>query len=140
MDDSLFKGRQIKVHFPDTTRFISTPFLSWIVWFWWSVNLLKILVILLSKVNPKRTNRPGISTTDRGSSRGRGRGRGFRGGLYNPYANFMPRPRGRAMFRSVMFSLWCWCNPFKSDSDQCERTPGNNRDYCLEITPSSKKP
>ncbi|XP_027037378.1 polyadenylate-binding protein 2-B-like isoform X1 [Pocillopora verrucosa] len=82
MDDSLFKGRQIKV-------------------------------------NPKRTNRPGISTTDRGSSRGRGRGRGFRGGLYNPYANFMPRPRGRAMFRSVMFSLWCWCNPFNSNSDQC---------------------
>lgn len=54
------------------------------------------------QVNPKRTNRPGISTTDRGGSRGRGRGRGFRGGYnnpYNPYANYVPRPRGRAMFR-----------------------------------------
>lgn len=67
MDDSLFKGRQIKV-------------------------------------NPKRTNRPGISTTDRG--RGRGRGRGFRGGLYNPYGGYMPRPRGRAMFRGRGRAYW----------------------------------
>lgn len=40
------------------------------------------------KVTPKRTNVPGISTTNRG--RGRGRGRGFRGGFrgrggFNPY-------------------------------------------------------
>lgn len=67
MDDSLFKGRQIKV-------------------------------------NPKRTNRPGISTTDRG--RGRGRGRGFRGGLYNPYGGYMPRPRGRAMYRGRGRAYW----------------------------------
>merc|ERR1719300_1710658 len=38
------------------------------------------------KVMPKRTNKPGVSSTDRGGFRGRGRGRGFRG-------------RGRAMYR-----------------------------------------
>jgi len=40
------------------------------------------------KVMPKRTNKPGVSSTDRGGfrGRGRGRGRGFRG-------------RGRAMYR-----------------------------------------
>jgi len=50
------------------------------------------------KVSSKRTNRPGISTTNRG----RGRGRGMRGGFYPPYNPFMggfPRGRGRAMFR-----------------------------------------
>ena len=61
-----------------------------------------VCIVCEFQVNPKRTNRPGISTTDRGGSRGRGRGRGFRGGYYNPYnpyANYVPRPRGRAMFR-----------------------------------------
>merc|ERR1712035_20551 len=45
------------------------------------------------KVMPKRTNKPGISSTDRGGYRGRGRGyrgRG-RGGYY--------RPRGRGFYR-----------------------------------------
>ena len=51
------------------------------------------------KVNPKRTNRPGVSTTDRGMARGRGRGRGMRGGYFYPFVNYIPRPRGRAMFR-----------------------------------------
>ncbi|XP_068698177.1 polyadenylate-binding protein 2-like [Montipora capricornis] len=69
LDESLFKGRQIKV-------------------------------------NPKRTNRPGISSTDRGMGRGRGRGRGLRGGFFNPYANYMTRPRGRAMFRGRGRAYW----------------------------------
>lgn len=56
LDDSLFRGRQIKVF-------------------------------------AKRTNRPGISTTNRGRSRG---GRRGRGGYYGGYA---PRPRGRGRYR-----------------------------------------
>lgn len=58
MDESLFRGRQIKV-------------------------------------NPKRTNRPGLSTTNnRGFGRGRPRGRGFgRGGFYGGY-----RPVRRARY------------------------------------------
>ncbi|KXJ12804.1 Polyadenylate-binding protein 2 [Exaiptasia diaphana] len=51
------------------------------------------------KVSAKRTNRPGISTTNRGRGRGRG---GMRGGYYQPYNPYMggfPRGRGRAMFR-----------------------------------------
>lgn len=54
LDDSLFRGRQIKVF-------------------------------------AKRTNRPGISTTNR-RPRGRGRSRGFYGG-------YAPRPRGRGRYR-----------------------------------------
>lgn len=52
------------------------------------------------QVTAKRTNRPGISTTNRG--RGRGRGARGGGGFYNPYNPYMggfPRGRGRAMFR-----------------------------------------
>ncbi|XP_053401624.1 polyadenylate-binding protein 2-B-like [Mercenaria mercenaria] len=56
LDDSLFRGRQIKVF-------------------------------------AKRTNRPGISSTNRGRPRGRGRSRG---GFYGGYA---PRPRGRGRYR-----------------------------------------
>jgi len=50
------------------------------------------------KVSAKRTNRPGISTTNRGRGRGRG---GMRGGFFpfNPYMGGFPRGRGRAMFR-----------------------------------------
>lgn len=62
---------------------------------------------LLFQVSAKRTNRPGISTTNRG----RGRGRGFRGGMgggfyqpYNAFSNF-PRGRGRAMFRYSLLVL-----------------------------------
>ena len=40
-------------------------------------------LLQLMQVTVKRTNRPGISTTNRG--RGRGRGRGMRGGGFNPY-------------------------------------------------------
>jgi polyadenylate-binding protein 2 len=58
------------------------------------------------KVTAKRTNRPGLTTTNRG--RGRGRGRGMRGGMmmgYNPlmggYITVIPsyRGRGRGGFR-----------------------------------------
>ncbi|CAH0391577.1 unnamed protein product [Bemisia tabaci] len=65
MDESLFRGRQIKV-------------------------------------NPKRTNRPGLSTTNnRGFGRGRPRGRGFgRGGFYGGYR---PVRRARAYRRSSYF-------------------------------------
>jgi hypothetical protein len=56
MDESLFRGRQIKV-------------------------------------NPKRTNRPGISTTNRGGPRGRGRGRVSRGAAM--YGGYRPVRRAR---------------------------------------------
>merc|ERR1711931_271496 len=57
LNDSLFKGRQIKV-------------------------------------TPKRTNIPGMSTTNRfPRSRGRGRGRGGYGGYGSGYGGYSPRPR-----------------------------------------------
>lgn len=63
--------------------------------------------MFIFQVNPKRTNRPGLSTTDRGLGRGRSRGRGMRGGYFNPYANYGPRPRGRAMFRlASAYFIW----------------------------------
>ena len=54
-------------------------------------------LVIASQVSAKRTNRPGLSTTNRGGFRGRGRGRGFRGGggMYNPYMGgmmMMPMP------------------------------------------------
>lgn len=48
------------------------------------------------KVMPKRTNKPGISTTDRG--RGRGRGRSYRGGYRGYRGRGMYRGRGRPMY------------------------------------------
>merc|ERR1719435_744157 len=60
LDDSLFRGRQIKVM-------------------------------------PKRTNKPGISTTNRPP---RGRGRGGRGGRARGGFGYMRRPRGRRNFYS----------------------------------------
>uniref|UniRef100_A0A8D8U2A5 Polyadenylate-binding protein 2 n=1 Tax=Cacopsylla melanoneura TaxID=428564 RepID=A0A8D8U2A5_9HEMI len=64
MDESLFRGRQIKV-------------------------------------NPKRTNRPGISTTNRGAARARGRGvRGTRGGMYGGYR---PMRRARSYRRGIYY-------------------------------------
>lgn len=59
------------------------------------------------KVTPKRTNRPGISSTDY-PPRGRGRGR-YRGGFYNQYGGGggYYRPRGR--FRSRRAS---WYTPY----------------------------
>lgn len=54
------------------------------------------------KVNPKRTNRPGLSATMRGRGRGRGRGMFYpRGGGGFFFPMFMPmRGRGRPMRRS----------------------------------------
>merc|ERR1719284_1396088 len=52
------------------------------------------------KVMPKRTNKPGISSTDRGGYRGRGRGyrgRG-RGGYYRPRGRGFYRGRARATY------------------------------------------
>merc|ERR1739838_17678 len=45
------------------------------------------------KVMPKRTNKPGVSSTDRGGFRGRGRGRGGRG------RGYFSRVRGRGLYR-----------------------------------------
>lgn len=70
MDESLFRGRQIKV-------------------------------------SPKRTNRPGLSTTNRGPvSRGRGfrGGRPFRGaGATYMYSGYRPMRRGRGIRRASYF-------------------------------------
>ncbi|XP_071276988.1 polyadenylate-binding protein 2-like [Agelaius tricolor] len=61
------------------------------------------------KVIPKRTNRPGISSTDRGFPRGRFRGRGggygsARSRFYSGYAR--PRARGyRGRSRSHLLVL-----------------------------------
>merc|ERR1711931_204767 len=54
------------------------------------------------KVTPKRTNIPGLSTTNRfPRSRGRGRGRGFYGGGGGYHGGgYNPRFRGRGSFRS----------------------------------------
>lgn len=68
MDDSLFRGRQIKV-------------------------------------SAKRTNRPGISTTNRGGPIYRGRGmrsRGYRGSSYM-YSGYRPVRRGRSFRRASFF-------------------------------------
>lgn len=58
MDESLFRGRQIKVM-------------------------------------PKRTNKPGLSTTNRPPRAMRGRGRSFRGGFSPYYSGYRPVRRGR---------------------------------------------
>ncbi|XP_046842691.1 polyadenylate-binding protein 2-like [Xenia sp. Carnegie-2017] len=52
------------------------------------------------KVMPKRTNQPGVSTTDRGFPRGRG-GRGRSRGFHSPgyFPGYRPRIRGRGMYR-----------------------------------------
>ena len=66
------------------------------------------VTLYLTQVTLKRTNLPGVSSTDRGGMRGRGRGRGFRrgggGGYFFPaFGGFMPMMfssrggRGRAM-------------------------------------------
>ncbi|CAG9564119.1 unnamed protein product [Danaus chrysippus] len=58
MDESLFRGRQIKVM-------------------------------------PKRTNKPGLSTTNRPPRGARGRGRSYRGGFTPYFAGYRPMRRGR---------------------------------------------
>ncbi len=89
LDDSLFKGRQIKVCLSLQNRITKFKLFN--------------LNTLYSQVLSKRTNKPGISSTDRaprggyvprgaGMFRG-GRGGAMRGGGYNPY---MGGFRGRA--------------------------------------------
>eukprot|EP00076_Gallus_gallus_P036776 XP_025002314.1 polyadenylate-binding protein 2 isoform X2 [Gallus gallus] len=61
------------------------------------------------KVIPKRTNRPGISTTDRGFPRARYRGRGGGGGYGATRARFYSgysRPRGRAYRGRARATSW----------------------------------
>lgn len=66
--------------------------------------------LVLLKVIPKRTNRPGISTTDRGfpRTRYRGRGSGYSSSRARFYSGFSSRPpRGRA-YRSGKRGLERW--------------------------------
>jgi len=61
------------------------------------------------KVTAKRTNIPGLSSTNRfPRSRGRGRGRGYYGG-YGGYRGYTPRGRGRSSFRSRRAQ---WYSPY----------------------------
>ena len=62
------------------------------------------------KVNAKRTNIPGVSSTNRyPRSRGRGRGRGGYYGGYGGYGGYSPRGRGRGSFRSRRAQ---WYSPY----------------------------
>merc|ERR1711962_640000 len=62
------------------------------------------------KVTPKRTNIPGLSTTNRfPRSRGRGRGRGYYGGGGGGYHGYSPRPRGRGSYRARRAQ---WYSPY----------------------------
>ncbi|XP_074079155.1 embryonic polyadenylate-binding protein 2 [Macrotis lagotis] len=58
------------------------------------------------KVLPKRTNFPGISTTDRGGLRSRLSGRGGPLHRYGHYIGVRPRPRGRNHRGHGRFSHW----------------------------------
>lgn len=82
MDESLFRGRQIKVSnffFRSLSFHFSEIHISFV------------------QVNPKRTNRPGLSTTNRGGPVYRARGmrsRGYRGASNYMYG-YRPMRRGR---------------------------------------------
>ncbi|KAG6921893.1 poly(A) binding protein nuclear 1, partial [Chelydra serpentina] len=60
------------------------------------------------KVIPKRTNRPGISTTDRGFPRARyrGRGSGYTSSRARFYSGFSSRPRGRSYRGRARATSW----------------------------------
>uniref|UniRef100_A0A8C0G958 PABPN1 like, cytoplasmic n=1 Tax=Chelonoidis abingdonii TaxID=106734 RepID=A0A8C0G958_CHEAB len=58
------------------------------------------------KVLPKRTNMPGISTTDRGGSRGRFPSRGGLSQRANVYGALRARSRGRVYRGRGRLSLW----------------------------------
>lgn len=65
-----------------------------------SCNINDLQMNFVSKVSAKRTNRPGISTTNRGGPIYRGRGmrsRGYRGSSYM-YSGYRPVRRGRYVF------------------------------------------
>lgn len=61
------------------------------------------------KVNPKRTNRPGLSTTNRGGFRGRG-GRGARFARGAAYFGYRPARRARAYRRPFYSPYWSLCH------------------------------
>uniref|UniRef100_A0A2K6GWN0 Bcl-2-like protein 2 n=1 Tax=Propithecus coquereli TaxID=379532 RepID=A0A2K6GWN0_PROCO len=84
LDESLFRGRQIKV------------------------SLCFPLYILYSQVIPKRTNRPGISTTDRGFPRARYRARttNYNSSRSRFYSGFNSRPRGRVYRGRARATSW----------------------------------
>uniref|UniRef100_A0A8C6HE07 Polyadenylate-binding protein 2 n=1 Tax=Mus spicilegus TaxID=10103 RepID=A0A8C6HE07_MUSSI len=91
LDESLFRGRQIKVSI--------VPWLS--VLYRVSGLTPSLCVLCPFQVIPKRTNRPGISTTDRGFPRSRYRARttNYNSSRSRFYSGFNSRPRGR-IYRS----------------------------------------
>uniref|UniRef100_A0A2I2YPX6 Bcl-2-like protein 2 n=1 Tax=Gorilla gorilla gorilla TaxID=9595 RepID=A0A2I2YPX6_GORGO len=84
LDESLFRGRQIKVDFK------------------------AIICSSLTQVIPKRTNRPGISTTDRGFPRARYRARttNYNSSRSRFYSGFNSRPRGRVYRGRARATSW----------------------------------
>uniref|UniRef100_K9IJ04 Bcl-2-like protein 2 n=1 Tax=Desmodus rotundus TaxID=9430 RepID=K9IJ04_DESRO len=92
LDESLFRGRQIKVSSMLVTVLVLCKF---------SRLTKALLYIPHSQVIPKRTNRPGISTTDRGFPRARYRARttNYNSSRSRFYSGFNSRPRGR-VYRS----------------------------------------
>ena len=109
LDESLFRGRQIKVCIA-IAKYASDAIVQFMFFFWSDELILKVM--------PKRTNKPGISTTNRPprfaivclifgelifvfqrgrGGRSRGRGRGFGGG-------YMRRPRGGYRGRGAYYS------------------------------------
>lgn len=93
LDESLFRGRQIKVS--------AVPLLPWL----WAKHRGDSEALCSARLNsqviPKRTNRPGISTTDRGFPRARYRARttNYNSSRSRFYSGFNSRPRGR-IYRS----------------------------------------
>ncbi|CAH2042262.1 unnamed protein product, partial [Iphiclides podalirius] len=66
-----------------------------LLWLWMSLYL---------EVMPKRTNKPGLSTTNRPPRTMRGRGRSFRGGFSPYYSGYRPIRRGRGFRRGMFYS------------------------------------
>uniref|UniRef100_A0A8C2VQH8 Poly(A) binding protein nuclear 1 n=1 Tax=Chinchilla lanigera TaxID=34839 RepID=A0A8C2VQH8_CHILA len=91
LDESLFRGRQIKVNLALSVPVTEELFRP----------TLRLSVVCCSQVIPKRTNRPGISTTDRGFPRARYRARttNYNSSRSRFYSGFNSRPRGR-VYRS----------------------------------------
>ncbi|EGV98723.1 Polyadenylate-binding protein 2 [Cricetulus griseus] len=98
LDESLFRGRQIKV--------------SIVPWLWvlcrFSALKPRLSVLSPLQVIPKRTNRPGISTTDRGFPRARYRARttNYNSSRSRFYSGFNSRPRGRVYRGRARATSW----------------------------------
>lgn len=73
------------------------------------IQLRNVVDKISLQVVSKRTNQPGISTTDRGFGRGRGRGRGR--GFHSPgyFPGYRPRIRGRGMYRYTSYIISKTC-------------------------------